>query len=73
MATPFQSTCCLGLVALAVPRLTLRRDEKGTDAIDYARAKCGRNWLSRPCKPNQSSGHNQIRIDLHTQPGTLGH
>lgn len=23
-------------------------------------------------KPNQSSGHNQIRIDLHTQPGTLG-
>src|SRR5207249_11057571 len=27
----------------------------------------------RRCKPNQSSGHNQIRIDLHTQPGTLGH
>src|ERR1051326_830756 len=23
--------------------------------------------------PNQSSGHNQVRIDLHTQPGTLRH
>jgi hypothetical protein len=27
----------------------------------------------RRCKPNQGSGYNQIRIDLHTQPGTLGH
>src|SRR5437899_5678689 len=29
----------------------------------------GRNWVSGG--PNQSSGHSQIRIDLHTQPGTL--
>jgi hypothetical protein len=27
----------------------------------------------RRSKPNQSSGYNQIRIDLHTQPGTLRH
>lgn len=27
--------------------------------------------VRRP-KPNQSSGHNQIRADPHTQPGTRG-
>lgn len=27
----------------------------------------------RRCKPSQTSGHKQIGVDLHTQPGTLGH
>jgi hypothetical protein len=41
----------------------------GLSAKDPRRPQLG----VRRCKPNQSSGHNQIRIDLHTQPGTLGH
>jgi hypothetical protein len=31
-------------------------------------------WARYPAvQPSQNSGHNQIGVDLHTQPGTLGH